>query len=238
MTSPILRPRILDLGCGEGIKIQRFSPHALYVGVDLDFPSVQKIQDRKPDGFAAIARAEALPFKDNVFDEIHAYDVLEHVQDFEASCAQISRCLKQGGMLVIEVPHHRSELVLLRAHPEYWTEISHRRFVRLEDLVNNFHSFRVRRFNKKRGVQHLFLWYHFRHGGRITSERGACSNARHSVERIVSLFDEDYLETYLRQRHAVWSWLLFPVLLCAYIIGKGISMVTPKTMRVELTKEH
>jgi len=58
------------------------------------------------------------------------------------------------------------------------------------------------------------------------------------VERIVSLFDEDYLETYLRLQHAVWSWLLFPVLLCTYIIGKGISAASPKTMRVELTKEQ
>ncbi len=237
MTRPLIQPAILDVGCGEGIKIQRFNPHALYVGIDLDFQSVVNVRNRKPDGLAAIARAEQLPFKDNLFDEIHAYDVLEHVQDFEASCAQISRCLKPGGMLVIEVPHHRSEAILLRTHPAYWDEISHRRAVRLDDLLRALGPFRVRRVRWKRGIQHLFLWYHFRRGGRITSERGACSNAHHSVERLLGLFDEDYLETYRQQRHAFWSWLLFPALLLAYVLGMGISALTPKTMRVELTKE-
>lgn len=238
MTAPIRRPAILDIGCGEGIKIQRFNPEGTYVGVDLDFQSLQHIRERKPDGLAALARAEELPFREGLFDEIHAYDVLEHVQDFERSCAQISRCMRTGGMLVIEVPHHRSEAVLLRAHPEYWKEISHRRFVRLQDITTSFGAFRVRRVQKKRGVQHLFLLYHFRRGGRITSERGACSNARHSVERIVSIFDEDYLETYVRQKHAFWSWMFVPILVCAYIIGKGISAVAPKTLRVEMSKER
>lgn len=237
-TTSFPRPVILDLGCGEGIKIQRFNPLATYVGVDLDLESVMRIREKKSDGLAMIARAEQLPFPNDLFDEIHAYDVLEHVQDFDASCNEIARCLRKDGVLVIEVPDHDSEMILSRANPKYWKEIGHMRTVQLKGLRERLRGFRVRRLQKKRGIQHILLSFYFRRGGHIVSERGRCSNASPAVERILGLFDEDYFEVFVGQSHSWWIWLLLPVLFCAYLCGKVISLITPKTLRAEFVKQE
>jgi 2-polyprenyl-3-methyl-5-hydroxy-6-metoxy-1,4-benzoquinol methylase len=47
------------------------------------------------------AAGEALPFPDAHFDIIMCVDVLEHVRDPEALLAEISRCLKPGGLCQI-----------------------------------------------------------------------------------------------------------------------------------------
>lgn len=55
------------------------------------------------------------PFEDNSFDEIHAYDVLEHLgtqgdfKTFFEEFTEFHRILKPHGLFVILVPHWQSE---------------------------------------------------------------------------------------------------------------------------------
>lgn len=48
--------------------------------------------------------AEELPFKDNCFDAVFSLNVLEHVKDPFKSAKEISRVLKEGGILYCVVP--------------------------------------------------------------------------------------------------------------------------------------
>lgn len=48
------------------------------------------------------------PFKDNTFDEVCAFDVLEHLDDHIAVVKEIHRILKPGGKLRLMVPHWNS----------------------------------------------------------------------------------------------------------------------------------
>ena len=48
------------------------------------------------------------PFADNTFDEVCAFDVLEHLDDYIAAIREIHRILKPGGKLRIVVPHWNS----------------------------------------------------------------------------------------------------------------------------------
>ena len=65
------------------------------------------------------AAGEALPFPDAHFDIIMCVDVLEHVRDPEALLAEISRCLKPGGLCQITAinrfafrdPHYHARFV-------------------------------------------------------------------------------------------------------------------------------
>lgn len=82
----------LNLGCGEDIKEDYVNLDIVKLkGVDI----VHSLEDLP------------LPFKDNKFDEILCYDVLEHV-NYVPLMAEIYRILKPGGIFRIRVPHFSS----------------------------------------------------------------------------------------------------------------------------------
>lgn len=103
--------RELLIGCGNRRDKQiRGSQHipshwANLVTLDID-PAC------RPDVVADLN--ERLPFKDNTFDEIHAYDVLEHVgfqgdyKFFFRQFEDLWRVLKPGGFLCAVVPKQDS----------------------------------------------------------------------------------------------------------------------------------
>lgn len=72
------------------------------------------------------------PFEDNQFDEVHIYEVLEHLGqqgDYKAFFAQFSelwRILKPGGLLACSTPSIKS--------PWAWGDPSHRRVISIETL--------------------------------------------------------------------------------------------------------
>lgn len=47
---------------------------------------------------------EKLPFKDESFDLIFSKDTLEHIPNYLSALDEIERCLKKGGMLILNIP--------------------------------------------------------------------------------------------------------------------------------------
>jgi 2-polyprenyl-3-methyl-5-hydroxy-6-metoxy-1,4-benzoquinol methylase len=98
---------LLDVGCGEGLLVQRVAqrlPAARVVGVDLQESSIQtgwsrheatNLEYRTMDG-------GTLPFADGEFDTVSAIELLEHVPDPEAMLAEMSRCARRH--LLASVP--------------------------------------------------------------------------------------------------------------------------------------
>lgn len=88
--------------------------------------------DHKPD-IVHDLNIRPLPFADNEFDEIHAYEVLEHVgrqgdykSFFEEFC-EYWRILKPGGLLVGTCPHYMNVWA--------WADPSHTRVLPVETFV-------------------------------------------------------------------------------------------------------
>jgi SAM-dependent methyltransferase len=104
------RLRILDAGCGTGGFLARLAasaPEATAFGVELDEGACRLARDKSGCAIAA-ADINALPFADQSFDVIVSADVLCHrgVEE-HAALAGFRRCLRPGGVLILNLPAYR-----------------------------------------------------------------------------------------------------------------------------------
>jgi SAM-dependent methyltransferase len=125
---PIKRRELL-LGCGSR------TTKDLYVQGNGEFQNVTRLDinaDHKPDIIWNLCE-HPLPFKDNEFDEIHAYEVLEHLAQqgdyhfFFKEFSEYWRILKPGGHFFASVPSINSGWL--------WGDPSHKRVISRETLV-------------------------------------------------------------------------------------------------------
>jgi len=99
--------RILDIGCGPRGSLEWASMAAQRVGLD---PLADSYRELGTDAHAmeyACAPAEAIPFADGHFDVVTSFNSLDHVEDLDATLAEIARVVKPGGwfLLITEVNH-------------------------------------------------------------------------------------------------------------------------------------
>jgi ubiquinone/menaquinone biosynthesis C-methylase UbiE len=95
---------ILDVGCGLGMYVEKFRQFSDQVyGVDIDSEKVAQASARLPN--IVESPAEVLPFPDELFDVIMLHEVIEHVDDDQASIREAYRCLKPGGQIIIYAPN-------------------------------------------------------------------------------------------------------------------------------------
>jgi 2-polyprenyl-3-methyl-5-hydroxy-6-metoxy-1,4-benzoquinol methylase len=135
---------VLDVGCGEGVLVQRWAralPGARVVGIDLEEESIQAgwAEHAAPNLEYRVMEAANLPFGENEFDLASAIEVLEHVPDPEHTIAEMARCAERH--LLVSVPREPLWRMLNMARGAYWSELgntpghlnhwSRRSFVRL-----------------------------------------------------------------------------------------------------------
>ncbi len=101
---PLQDKRIVDIGCGLGMYVEKFRLFSDQVyGVDIDPEKVKKAQERLAN--ISLAPAEELPFKDGSFDVAMLHEVIEHVVDDRRTVAEAIRILDVGGHLIIYAPN-------------------------------------------------------------------------------------------------------------------------------------
>lgn len=122
--------RELLIGCGRNLNKQLSSNAS-----DNEWSDVTTLDinpDHKPDVVWNLENLP-LPFEDNSFDEIHAYEVLEHTGSqgdykfFFAQFEEFYRILKPEGLICATVPNWQS--------PWAWGDPSHKRVILLESLT-------------------------------------------------------------------------------------------------------
>jgi len=102
-----VRGKILDVGCGAGgftKAIKRSRPDLEVWGVDISVNSVRRARKNPQRVNFSLGSAYKLPFKDNSFDAVVLFDVIEHLDKPDKSLREIYRTLKKGGLFHCFVP--------------------------------------------------------------------------------------------------------------------------------------
>jgi ubiquinone/menaquinone biosynthesis C-methylase UbiE len=91
--------RLLDVGCGTGHQLLRWSSYGYKVaGVDGSAEMLVHARENNPDAELREADARKLPFEDASFDRVTSIEVLRYLPDPERSIEEMARVLRPGGM--------------------------------------------------------------------------------------------------------------------------------------------
>lgn len=105
---------MLDVGCGRGEFSKYFSSiFGEIVLLDLRREVLMKTKSILPNSLYVCADAHYLPFKDNTFNQIHCFSLIEHLSQLEEFLSETFRVLKEKSLLIIQIPNPNS---LVEAH--------------------------------------------------------------------------------------------------------------------------
>jgi len=125
-------PQILDIGCGTGKNVEALGKLGETWGIDVSENAILYCKKRGLKK-VKLAKAEATRFKNNSFDVIVLFDVLEHVDDVK-TIKEIFRILKPNGLVLITVP----------AYPRLWSKwdeiLHHKRRYTKKSLTELFNA--------------------------------------------------------------------------------------------------
>ncbi|WP_067041528.1 class I SAM-dependent methyltransferase [Methanobrevibacter sp. YE315] len=112
---------ILDVGCGGGININRMAKQAKMVyGVDYSIESVKLSREVNRqeiyDGKVKVLEGNVanLPFEDNTFDVVTAFETVYFWPDIEKCFGEVKRVLKPGGTFLIGMESNGSDNLIMK----------------------------------------------------------------------------------------------------------------------------
>jgi len=98
--------KVLDLGCGTGYgSFLIYQNHNEVVGIDISQKAINYAKKKYKGPTYLICSAENLPFNNEVFDAVIAFEIIEHVSDPQKVINEIKRVLKNDGQLFISSPN-------------------------------------------------------------------------------------------------------------------------------------
>ena len=136
--------KILNIGCGPGRSSQYLSNFGEVTSIEYDKDCCEFASQRT--GLKIInGSITELPFKENSFDLVCAFDVIEHVEDDQLAISEMKRVAKNKGVLLITVP----------AFMSLWSH---------HDVINHhFRRYKIneieRLFNKGESGNKIFVSY-------------------------------------------------------------------------------
>ena len=135
-------PRILDCGCGTGANLVMLGEFGHASGFDLAFRGLELAHEYGQRRVAQASITE-MPFDDDTFDLVTAFDVLYSLTEEQekAGLAEIRRVLKPGGTLIVNVAALR---ILRGNHSLFGAEVRRSTRRRLRRLLSQA-GFRVTR---------------------------------------------------------------------------------------------
>ncbi len=94
---------LLDAGAGTGIFAEEMSQYMQVLALDPDSNALGLLRQRQ-QVFTCAGSAETLPLANSTIQIITALDVVEHLDDDQATLREFARVLQPGGLMVLTVP--------------------------------------------------------------------------------------------------------------------------------------
>jgi SAM-dependent methyltransferase len=103
--APQAHGRLLDVGCGDKPYEHLFRPYVSeYIGIEHEASFNETTASRAARGPDVLYDGQRLPFEDKSFDTVLNVQVLEHTPHPAALIAEMSRVLKDDGVLLLSAP--------------------------------------------------------------------------------------------------------------------------------------
>jgi SAM-dependent methyltransferase len=98
--------RMLNVGCGTGGTIPVLEKYGEVNNLDVSEYAISFMLRR---GYSRVSGTDgvSIPYTDNSFDVVCAFDVLEHIEDDVRALAEWSRVLKADGAIILTVPAYQ-----------------------------------------------------------------------------------------------------------------------------------
>ena len=94
--------RLLDIGCGTGLFVERSCERGgRAVGLDLSPRMIERARDRCHAADWTVGTADALPFRDDVFDAVSSLLAFSYFRNPDNMLAEVLRVLRPGGQLAL-----------------------------------------------------------------------------------------------------------------------------------------
>jgi SAM-dependent methyltransferase len=110
---------LLDDGCGAGLFTYMATQRgAQAIGVDAAAGLLELSRERNPKTSFMEEDLEKLPFRENTFDVVTAFNSLQYAGNFENALAEAKRVLKPGGLLAVGIwdkPEYSEATHILKA---------------------------------------------------------------------------------------------------------------------------
>lgn len=101
--------RILEVGAGTGGNLVMLSRHGQVSAMEMDAQARELATQKTGGAFEVLAGScpDDIPFRDQTFDLICMFDVLEHIDQDVATLAALSKHLAAGGRILVTVPAYQ-----------------------------------------------------------------------------------------------------------------------------------
>ena len=96
---------ILEVGGGQSGLTATLYPTAKIINLDYNIDYANAPCNRQKNVKFVFGTATNLPFKNQSFDMATMFDILEHINDHEASITEVLRVIRPGGFLLITTPN-------------------------------------------------------------------------------------------------------------------------------------
>ena len=100
--------RVLDAGCGTAYGTAELATRAASIwGLDISAEAIQWAREHYPLANAQFLQGSAtdLPFASGSFDLVVAFEVIEHLKEYERFLAECARVLTTDGLLIVSTPN-------------------------------------------------------------------------------------------------------------------------------------